>query len=132
MLNKVEITNVRFKKGILLVGLFIPLILSSCYYDNYDDLAVGPVDCDTTSMTYTMDIAPIMSAYCTSCHSGAAPAGNTALENYDDVKVSALNGSLLGTMDHASGWPAMPKNQPKLDECIISKVRAWINQGVRK
>ena len=83
-------------------------------------------------MTYSSNISPIMSAHCSSCHSGAAPAGNISLENYNDVKVSAINGSLLGTMEHASAWSAMPKNQQKLDECTINKVRAWINQGVKK
>jgi len=83
-------------------------------------------------MSYTMDIAPIMTQHCTSCHGGAAPAGNIPLVNYNDVKVAALNGSLLGTMDHASGWSAMPKNQAKLDVCTITKVNAWINQGVKK
>ena len=121
--------NIKLRKGILPITLLATIFLSSCYYDNYDDLAAGPGDCDTTAMTYTADIAPIMMAYCTSCHSGAAPAGNIALENYNNVRASALNGSLLGTMDHASGWPAMPKNQPKLDVCTISKVSAWINQG---
>ena len=108
------------------------LFLSSCYYDNYDDLATEPGVCDTLSMTYTSDIGPIMSQHCISCHGGAAPAGNISLENYNDVKASADNGSLLGTMDHASGWSAMPKNQAKLEVCTISKVSAWINQGVKK
>ncbi len=108
------------------------LFLSSCYYDNYDDLAADVATCDTVSMSYTMDIAPIMTQHCTACHGGAAPAGNIPLDNYNDVKASAVNGSLLGTMDHASGWSAMPKNQPKLDVCTISKVSAWINQGVKK
>ena len=124
--------KVILKKGALIITLLIPLFLSSCYYDNYDDLAVETGVCDTVSMTYSADIAPIMKSNCTSCHGGAAPAGNIALENYNDVKASALNGSLLGTMDHASGWSAMPKNQSKLDVCTISKVSAWINQGIKK
>ena len=120
------------RKAVLIIGFVLPVFLSSCYYDNYDDLAVDAGACDTISMTYTSDIALIMTSNCTSCHGGAAPAGNIPLENYNDVKASALNGSLLGTMDHASGWSAMPKNQPKLNVCTISKVSAWINQGVKK
>ena len=124
-----ECKTIRITLGLAFTVL---LFLSSCYYDNYDDLAADTGVCDTVSMSYTMDIAPIMTQHCTSCHGGAAPAGNIPLENYNDVKSSADNGSLLGTMDHASGWSAMPKNQPKLDVCTISKVRAWINQGVKK
>lgn len=121
--------TIRIALGIAFTTL---MLLSSCYYDNYDDLASDIGVCDTVSMTYTTDIAPIMTQHCTSCHGGAAPAGNIPLENYNDVKAAALNGSLLGTMDHASGWSAMPKNQPKLDDCTIDKVHAWINQGVKK
>ena len=124
-----ECKIIRIFLGLAFTSL---LFLSSCYYDNYDDLATDVGVCDTVSMTYTMDIAPIMMQNCTSCHGGAAPAGNIPLENYIDVKAVADNGSLLGTMDHASGWSAMPKNQPKLDVCTISKVSAWINQGVKK
>ena len=124
-----ECKTIRITLGLAFTAL---LFLSSCYYDNYDDLAADTGVCDTVSMSYTMDIAPIMTQHCTSCHGGAAPAGNIPLVNYNDVKVAALNGSLLGTMDHASGWSAMPKNLPKLDVCTITKVNAWINQGVKK
>jgi len=124
-----EYKIIRFSIG--LIASFM-LLLSSCYYDNYDDLVTGtPEVCDTISMNYTDDIAPIMTKQCIICHGGTAPAGNIGLETYNEVKVVAENGSLLGTINHASGWSAMPKNQPKLDDCTISKVRAWINNGVK-
>ncbi len=113
--------------SVLFIGSL--LLLSSCYYDNYDDLAVAGIGCDTVSMKYSVDIVPIMDNSCVSCHSGSAPAGNIDLSTYNNVKVSADDGSLLGSMAHKSGYSSMPKNQNMLDDCTISKVSAWINQG---
>ena len=113
--------------SVLFIGSL--LLLSSCYYDNYDDLVVDGNACDTVSMKYSVDIAPIIDNSCVSCHSGSAPAGNIDLSTYSSVKVYADNGSLLGSMEHKNGYSPMPKNQNKLDDCTISKVSAWINQG---
>lgn len=120
------------RKWSLALVLILPFLLSSCYYDNYDDLVVQGAICDTVSITYSLDIAPIMTTHCTSCHGGSSPAGNIPLEDYSDVKATVDNGSLLGTINHASGWSAMPKNQLKLGECSVNKVSAWINQGAKK
>lgn len=107
-------------------------VISSCYYDNGDDLLTGgSSDCDTLNMTYTNHIEPIISMSCIGCHSGSAPSGNISLETYDDVKATANDGSLMGTIDHAPGFSAMPKNSPKIDDCSISQIAAWINQGTK-
>ncbi len=119
------------RRSLFIVGLFFLMTISSCYYDNYDDLAVGVDKCDTLSMTYTVNVSPIMTQYCTGCHSGNAPAGNIPLSNYVQVKTAADNGSLEGTIQHKSGYSPMPKNQPSLNNCEINKISAWINQGTQ-
>ncbi len=121
----------KITKAVVVVSLLLTVSLSSCYYDNYEDLAAGGNACDTVSMTYSADIAPLLLNHCTGCHGGQAPAGNISLETYDQVKVQALKGSLLGTIEHAQGWSPMPKNEAKLDPCTISKVKAWINRGMK-
>lgn len=123
-----ECKIIRNFSWIFISGL---LLLSSCYYDNYDDLATDPNACDTLNMTYSADVAPIMSQSCVSCHGGGAPAGNISLETYSEVKVQADNGKLLGTIKHQSGYSPMPKGQSQLSECDINKVEAWINQGTK-
>ena len=115
--------------GFSIIGL---LFLSSCYYDNYDDMLLGPSQCDTLNMTYLTDVSPIINQNCTSCHSGNAAAGNIKLETYDDVQTAADNGSLLGTIKAESGWSPMPKNQAPLDDCSISIIESWINSGTPK
>ena len=121
-----ECKIIKIISALFIVGL---LLLSSCYYDNYDDLAVAGIVCDTVSMKYSVDIVPIMDNSCVSCHSGSVPAGNIDLSTYSNVKVYADGGSLLGSIAHENGYSSMPKNQNMLDDCTISKVLAWINQG---
>jgi hypothetical protein len=45
------------------------------------------------------------------------------------VKAQATNGNLMGVINHAAGYSPMPKNSPKMDDCTISKIQAWINNG---
>lgn len=119
------IKNISF---VIFTGM---LFLSSCYYDNYDDLATNANPCDTINMSYSANVAPIMSGSCVSCHSGNAPSGNIALETYSDVKAQADNGKLLGSIKHLAGYSPMPKGQSKLSECDINIVDAWIKQGTK-
>ena len=103
--------------------------LSSCYYDNVEYLYPQDPDCDTTNVTFSNDVMPVISASCTGCHSGSAPAGNIRLSNYDEIVSVANNGSLMGTIKHESGWSPMPKNGNKLSDCKIQKIDRWILDG---
>jgi hypothetical protein len=117
------------KKLKFAIILLFASLLSSCYYDNGDDLMTSTSDCDTINMTYTQDIEPIMNNSCVGCHSGSAPSASISLSNYNEVKAQATNGNLMGVINHAAGYSPMPKNSPKMDDCTISKIQAWINNG---
>jgi hypothetical protein len=123
-----ECKIIRKLSLVFIIGV---MLLSSCYYDNYDDLATAPNACDTLDMSYTSNVSPIMTDNCVSCHSGGAPAGNIPLETYSEVKVQADNGKLLGSIKHEAGYSPMPKNQSQLSECDVNKIEAWINQGTK-
>ena len=43
------------------------------------------------------------------------------------VKVQALNGRLIGSIDHLGG--TMPKGGAKLTSCTITKIQQWVNSG---
>lgn len=105
------------------------LILSSCYYDNAEDLYPQPSECDTTNVTFTTDVYPVISNNCIGCHNSAFASGNVNLETYDNIVAAANNGSLMGAIKHESGWSPMPKNGNQLDDCTIKKLDAWINNG---
>ncbi|MBK8444459.1 MAG: DUF11 domain-containing protein [Sphingobacteriales bacterium] len=85
--------------------------------------------CPTDNMSFSQDIAPILSSNCGACHSTAAHLGNVILDTYTGVKSKVDEGSLLGAIKHQSGFSAMPPSGTMLPECDITKIEAWINQG---
>jgi len=115
--------------GILLMGIII-LLLSSCYYDNEEELyPASNSTCDTSIVTYANKIAPILQQNCTNCHSGAAPSGNIDLTTYANVSPYALNGKLYGSVAHLAGYIAMPSASVSVSSCDISKIKSWIDSG---
>jgi len=120
----------RFIKYVFIsFGLVTLIFLNSCYYDTVEELYPLPPPCDTSNITFSNEILPMINSRCTGCHSGSAPSGNVYLESYDDIVTAATNGSLLGTIRHEAGWSPMPKNGAKLDNCTISKLEIWIADG---
>ena len=118
------------------VILILIAAVSGCYYDNeerlYPDLNSN---CDTTGITWSGTIRPILQTNCLSCHSSAenaANGGNIDLESFASVKTRVEQGSLLGAMRHESPWSPMPKGGNKLDDCSITKVRIWIENGAKE
>jgi len=117
------------KMNRLILALSIALILNSCYYDSVQELYPVTVPCDTTNVTYSQDVWPVIGANCTSCHSGSAPSGNILLSNYDEIVVQAKNGNLIGAITHAPGYSPMPKDGSQLPPCNITHIQVWINNG---
>lgn len=116
------------KKAIII--LFVTAILTSCYYDNEDLLNPGNGTCDTNAVTYNGTVVPLLqSGGCLGCHSGGAPSGNISLSTYNSVKAAALNGKLYGAINHSPGFSPMPQGGNKLNNCNISKIKAWIDAG---
>jgi len=110
------------------------LILSSCYYDNQEALYGKPGGvCDTSMVMYSMTILPILQTYCFSCHSASAVAGGDGgghnFEVFTVVQTMALNGKLVGSVDHLSGYIAMPQFGNKISDCDISKIKIWVKDG---
>ena len=114
----------------LLILPIIMLLASACYWENEEALYPEPDFCDTLDVSYSEDVVPIMTNNCYACHSNAnAPdfSFGIALEDYEDVSASAS--SVVGAINHAAGYPAMPKGAEKLDTCSIATIEAWVNMG---
>lgn len=112
-----------------ILATVVALLFSGCYYDVEEELYPSSGTCDTTAITYAATIAPIMNQYCVSCHSGSAPSGSIDLSSYANVKASADDGSLYGSMSHDPNWSEMPKGGNKVDDCTLLKLQIWINNG---
>jgi hypothetical protein len=113
--------------------LIIILLVHNCYYDSEEFLYPQTGNnCDTTNVTFSASVVPVLQNYCLSCHSNATAAalgGNTRLQDYADVKARADDGKLLGSISHAQGYIAMPQGAGKLSDCTISLIRIWIDNG---
>ena len=116
--------------------------LYSCAKDNLQELQKddpGNSVCDTSfAVSYQNDIVPILTIDCYECHSQAnAPtlASGNVLEGYSSVMAfvdlnDPSNSKLLCTIQHEC-FPFMPQQLglPKISDCKIARIEAWINQG---
>jgi mono/diheme cytochrome c family protein len=116
----------------LLLSVITIAMVASCYYDNEEALYPSyNSTCDTTNVTYSGTIAPILSSNCLSCHSNANAASfgnNIRLENYADVVSRAP--AIEGSIKHTGNYSPMPKNGGKLKDCSITQFDIWVKNGM--
>lgn len=122
---------------LIVFGTVIALMLSvqtGCYYDNEDDLYPFTGMCDTTNVTLSGTVKPILQGTCYACHSasasGAAGAGIN-LEDHNSLQGWANNGKLVCSTDHGNGCSPMPKGGGRLPQCDIDKIKAWVDNGAQ-
>ena len=91
--------------------------------------ACTSTSCDTSNVTFSQTVWPIIQNKCVGCHSGASPSGGISLATYSDLAVVAGNGQLFGAINHDPGYVPMPFNANKLPQCEIDQIEIWINNG---
>ena len=120
-------SRIKLWTGIALAGI---LLLPACVWDNLEDLHPDTQECDTSSVSFSMDIQPILSNNCFSCHSNVnAPSFGGGLSFEDHADVSANSDRIKGAINHNEGFLAMPQGGDKLDPCSIMKFEAWVSAG---
>jgi len=109
----------------------LALSFQACYYDKFNELHPNnPDPCDTTlAATFDQSIVLIMRNNCVSCHAGSNPSGGILLETYKQVADYSANPKFLKSIRHESGASAMPPAS-KIRDCEITKIDAWIQNGV--
>ena len=85
--------------------------------------------CDANAFAYTANIKPLMTTYCTGCHSSTNASKGIDLSTYAGVKAAASNGSLYGSIAQSTGFVAMPQGGARLSDCQILVVQKWIAAG---
>ncbi|HEX9510540.1 MAG TPA: hypothetical protein VF939_08655 [Puia sp.] len=124
-------------KKIILAGSIcfatIMLGVAGCSKQSEDVLSAksGAGGCDTTSVKYTADIVPILQSNCYECHGNGTSSGSGGilLQGYSHLAPWAGNGTLAGCVTHAPGYVPMPYLLPRLSDCDINKIVAWVHQG---
>jgi mono/diheme cytochrome c family protein len=90
----------------------------------------GPCN-DPTPATYTAVVSPIFDAGCRRCHGTSTyqtRGGGTDLGTYQALKAVPTT-LLMGCIEQQPGYDAMPKGAPRLSDCDIARIRAWIAAG---
>jgi hypothetical protein len=104
----------------------------SCYYDSEEALYPSTTStCDTTNVTFSGKISPMLANNCLSCHSNAMAGsyGNgIRLEDYADVKARAT--AVQGSIKQTGSYVPMPKNGGKLKTCLIDQFDIWVRIGM--
>jgi hypothetical protein len=126
----------RRDRGLTLVlAIALMLILfESCKHDPEITPAPEPPQpdiCDTSDVTYPGAVVPILSTNCYGCHGDMVANGGINLQEYETVATLAQNGQLVGVINHAPGFTAMPPSN-KLDSCDIVKIETWVSDTTFK
>lgn len=110
---------------------FIPLLLiaiSSISCVNNSEEGLYGNDCDTLNLTYSK-VKYIFQDNCYICHNETYNNHNIILTSYSNLYAAVNTGKLWPAINH-TGIYLMPKDQPKLSDCQIAKIGAWINKGM--
>lgn len=115
------------------LALFFLTFAQSCYYDKEEEL-YPPTGCDTTSITYSSTVQPILDNRCYGCHANAvanvAGAG-LSFEGHPNLKqyLDSNQDRFLGAIEHSPGYSPMPKGGSILPDCDLQNIRLWVEQG---
>jgi hypothetical protein len=104
----------------------ISIAVSSCTYANEEDLN-GVTQCDTSAVTYSNDIVPILKDKCYRCHDAA----NVSTSGYQmDTYSFLLDYVNAGSLVDRINDPVNPMpTEGLLDECSRAKIKAWVDAG---
>lgn len=112
----------------LVASISMFLIITGCTFENEEDYFESS-ECDTLNLTYE-DIQPIFLNNCASCHNAAfTQREGIELDSYESVVNSVNTGLVVPAINH-EGEFNMPYNQPKLPDCTIQRIEAWIENNM--
>ena len=115
------------RMGIPWLGL---MLMPACVWDNLEELYPDTPNCDTTAVSFSNDIVPVLSNNCFGCHSNVnAPGSGGGLRFEDHPDVAGNTSRIIGAINHDTGFLAMPQGGDKLDPCSINLFEAWARSG---
>lgn len=124
------------KKLIFLLSITSLGLLSSCYYDNMEELfPADPLSnktCDSLKpVSFSVDIKPFMQSSCGTTNSCHGPSSAILdLSDYNNLKSKAEAGTLLKVIYWEPGSSQMPKGATqRIDVCSRAMFKNWIVAG---
>jgi hypothetical protein len=117
------------KRKILILPIFLIFFLSNCTFENEEEFFVQDT-CDTTGITYD-SLTYIFSGICANCHnSDFTYRDGIVMDSLEKVRASINTGLVWKAINHEEGVSNMPRGLPKLSDCELKKIRAWIDAGM--
>ena len=121
-------------KYLLFVLLF--LFLFACKHNETitpSSVANNEIFCDTTVVSYSKDVMPVLKQYCYACHAGSAAINGYNFADFNNIQILALDTFhyIPNVIDTNSHLRMPPKGYPIPDKCSINKMRAWVNSGAK-
>jgi hypothetical protein len=116
-------------KHLFILSVFIlgfAFLFPSCYYDKEETLYPFK-KCDTTNVTYSQTIVPILSGNCYVCHFTGNQQTSIVLDTWAGAHAVAVSGKLVPAIEQTGPFP-MPKTGSKLDPCSINQIKKWVNE----
>jgi hypothetical protein len=117
----------KFMLAGITVGAVV-LYLSGCAKESADRLSAGST-CDTTAVSYSKQILPLLEDNCYTCHQGAAASSGIDLSNFATLQAHVANGDLVSAVTHTGTVTPMPYELPMLQSCEVNTIVAWVHQG---
>jgi hypothetical protein len=87
-------------------------------------------DCDTSIVSFSGSIFPLISTGCVACHSGVSPDGGVDLTTYNNVVGAVSYSNLMASIRQDPGATAMPPAGNALSECEVRLFELWIEDGM--
>ncbi len=98
-------------KGKLMLAMIVAggimLYLSGCAKESADRLSGGST-CDTTNVSYSKQILPILQDNCYTCHQGSAASSGIDLSVFATLQAHVANGDLKSAVTHTGNVTPMP------------------------
>lgn len=114
------------KKAAGIVSILAVFLGVGCKYNSEEAL----YNCPTVEVRYATTITNLLEVYrCKNCHNSFTAPNGADLSTYAGVKAEVDNGRLLGSITHSQGFSPMPQGSPKMSDCDIKRVKAWIDAG---
>lgn len=110
---------------IILFVLSMTLILASCTNDK-EDLLYGNDECESSAVSFSQDIVPIISNHCATVGCHVQGGGGTGIfENYNQIKSKVDDNSFEARVIDQRD---MPPSGP-LSDCQIEHIIQWLEDG---
>jgi len=115
---------------VVFFSFLIIVLFSACFYDNEEELFIQiDTTCDTTTVSYSGTIAPLLQANCLGCHGASADVSGGGINLQTYAQVQSKIDRIIGCVSQQSGFSPMPKNGSAFDACKVNQLKIWQRNG---